>query len=167
MASQPRSVWRALRMTPGRAALVASLLIAASAVVAKGHDTPGKMVPSAAAAPLRINGFAGCYRIANDSLRHLSGLPQRFALQIAESDRGVAQRVVRAVAADGGVDSVLTGSAWWEISPQAVDVSLAGANRPQTLRLQLTTAESVAVDARTRGGVRMVGIAPFPCGHKM
>ena len=50
------SLWRLLRVTPARAAIAASLLVAASALVAKRHDTPDKMVPRApvvAAAPVQ------------------------------------------------------------------------------------------------------------------
>ncbi len=45
--AQSLSLWRLLRVTPARAAIAASLLVAASAVVAKRHDTPDKMVPRA------------------------------------------------------------------------------------------------------------------------
>ena len=41
------SVWTLLRVTPARAALAASLLIAASGVLAVRHDTATKMVPRA------------------------------------------------------------------------------------------------------------------------
>jgi hypothetical protein len=46
-AAQPSSLWRVLRVTPARAALAASLLVAASLVLAKRHDTPNKLVPRA------------------------------------------------------------------------------------------------------------------------
>ncbi|HXT16747.1 MAG TPA: zf-HC2 domain-containing protein [Gemmatimonadaceae bacterium] len=39
------SVWRRLRLTPARAALAASVLLAVSAMLAVRHDTPNKMVP--------------------------------------------------------------------------------------------------------------------------
>jgi len=45
--SQGASLWRVLRITPARAALAASLLVAASLVLTKRHDTPNKLVPRA------------------------------------------------------------------------------------------------------------------------
>jgi anti-sigma factor RsiW len=43
------SLWRALRLTPSRAALAATLVIAASTVLTLRHDTPTKIVPTMAA----------------------------------------------------------------------------------------------------------------------
>src|SRR4029079_464558 len=47
------SLWRSLRFTPSRAALAATLVIAASTVLTLRHDTETKIVPtmSSAAAP--------------------------------------------------------------------------------------------------------------------
>ena len=42
----PRSLWRRLHLTPGRAALAASILVAASTMLAVRHDTPEKKVIS-------------------------------------------------------------------------------------------------------------------------
>jgi hypothetical protein len=44
---QSLSLWRLLRITPTRAAIAAALLVAASALVTKRHDTPDKMIPHA------------------------------------------------------------------------------------------------------------------------
>ena len=43
------SLWRSLRLTPSRAALAATLVIAASTVLTLRHDTPDKIVPTMAA----------------------------------------------------------------------------------------------------------------------
>jgi hypothetical protein len=43
--SSSGSLWRALRLTPSRAALAATLVIAASTVLTLRHDTPTKIVP--------------------------------------------------------------------------------------------------------------------------
>lgn len=47
--SSSGSLWRALRLTPSRAALAATLVIAASTVLTLRHDTPNKIVPTMAA----------------------------------------------------------------------------------------------------------------------
>jgi hypothetical protein len=47
--SSSGSLWRALRLTPSRAALAATLVIAASTVLTLRHDTPTKIVPTMAA----------------------------------------------------------------------------------------------------------------------
>lgn len=46
-----RSVWHSLRLTPTRAALAASLLVAAGALLTAKHDTADKMTPFAVASP--------------------------------------------------------------------------------------------------------------------
>jgi hypothetical protein len=43
-----KSLWRSLRLTPSRAALAATLVIAASTLLTLRHDTPSKLVPMAA-----------------------------------------------------------------------------------------------------------------------
>jgi hypothetical protein len=87
-------------------------------------------------------GFAGCYRVTSDSLIR-AGIPQRFALQVAKLDRDTAQHIVRLVAPDGRVDSVLAGGTWREVSPGVANVRFAvGATR--TLRLELTPSGAVA-----------------------
>lgn len=44
--SSSGSLWRALRLTPSRAAIAATLVIAASTVLTLRHDTPTKFVPA-------------------------------------------------------------------------------------------------------------------------
>jgi hypothetical protein len=46
-----RSLWQSLHLTPGRAALAATLMIAISSILTARHDTPGKLIPPSAEAP--------------------------------------------------------------------------------------------------------------------
>lgn len=205
----PVSLWRRLHLTPARAALAASLLVAASAMFAVRHDTQGKMVlapkaasqatpeisvspslspplprptviprpnhavvsaptgrvakvkpiardslaanvatnnatvvagtsahesvPAPVASSVPASGLASaamrtralsftnaasssCYELVLDSASSFKRLPQRFALQRDEAGRNV----VRAVTADGRIDSVLVGSEWVNRPPEFV-----------------------------------------------
>jgi anti-sigma factor RsiW len=47
------SLWRRLHLSPGRAALAATVLIAVSALLVVRHDTPDKLVPTRAAARIQ------------------------------------------------------------------------------------------------------------------
>jgi hypothetical protein len=106
-------------------------------------------------------GFAGCYRVTSDSLIR-AGVPQRFALQVAKLDRDTAQNIVRLVAPDGRIDSVLAGGTWRELSPRVANVNFAvGATR--TLRLELDPSGAIAAkveEARPSGGIVRASCQP-------
>ncbi|HEY5060268.1 MAG TPA: zf-HC2 domain-containing protein [Gemmatimonadaceae bacterium] len=106
-------------------------------------------------------GFAGCYRVTSDSLIR-AGIPQRFALQVAASEQGKPQNVVRLVAPDGRIDSVLAGGTWRELSPRVANVSFAvGATR--TLRLELTPSGAIGgtvEEARQPGAIARASCQP-------
>jgi hypothetical protein len=106
-------------------------------------------------------GFAGCYRVTSDSLIR-AGVPQRFALQVAKLDRDTAQNIVRLVAPDGRIDSVLAGGTWRELSPRVATISFAvGATR--TLRLELDPSGAIAAkveEARQSGGIVRASCQP-------
>ena len=133
----------AARFTPRRAAAVTQLdqAIVTSSVVQTG--------------------FAGCYRVTSDSLVR-AGIPQRFALQVATSEKSSAQNVVRLVAPNDRIDSALAGGTWRELSPRVANVSFTlGAAR--TLRLELTPSGAIVgqvEEARQSGEIVRASCQP-------
>ena len=107
-----------------------------------------------ATSSLAQTGFPGCYRVVSDSLIR-AGIPQRFALQVATPEPNMAQNVVRLVAPDGRIDSVLAEGTWREMSPRVATVSFAMGSA-RTLRLELTQSGAVAGaadEARQAAGI--------------
>jgi hypothetical protein len=260
VARRGSSLWRALRITPARAALAASLMVAAATLLSVRHDTPDKIVPAASSMPsvpqtpavspaappaassvtspaptrapapksapksippvapvaaetkattamsrvaavdsaqavvpnqlratvsgfaaqqnrgrrvlagvtplqdvvttgvaaLSGTGFAGCYAITADSTGWPRSLPSRFSLATPESaSAGAAtQQVVRAVNAQGRVDSVIAGGSWTQPSPNVAHVSFAVENSRQLLTLQLLPNGAVTAKASANASAR-------------
>jgi anti-sigma factor RsiW len=251
-ASQPGSLWRAMRVTPARAALAASLLLAVATMLTVRHDTPDKIVPAvvsrvraapAPAAPSKVpvtdavasppatkprpphsprvaqnkpaaapatdssqldalaetrnatrstlggvarqaavpramqlqslvgasapgerRDLAGCYQIARDSVEWLRSIPERFALALTPGRADPAQHVVRAIAADGRMDSVLTQSSWREVGPTLALVTFSLPEGRRVLTVQLAAGGTFsAQSALASGGFVPVRIMQATC----
>lgn len=83
-----------------------------------------------------IGGTEGCYQIRADSASSAlaAGFPLRFALVSGGQN---AQRVVRAVSAEGRIDSIVPGGAWQRLAPDVVHVWFANVREQQPRVLQL------------------------------
>jgi hypothetical protein len=105
--------------------------------------------------------FVGCYRLPSDTVSWLRSIPERFALQQNGGATGPTN-VVRAVAADGRLDSVVAGSTWLQLAPQLARVNFFFADRREAVTLQL--AASGVVTARPSvGGMRAVNVVQTEC----
>ncbi|MDB4877523.1 MAG: hypothetical protein JWM41_3969 [Gemmatimonadetes bacterium] len=237
-ASQPGSLWRAMRVTPARAALAASLLFAVATMLTVRHDTPDKIVPAVvsrvrvapapapatkpplphsprvaqnkpaaapptdssppeavpvtrdaahstlggvarqaavpramqlqslvgASAPGERRDLAGCYQIARDSVEWLRSIPERFALALTPGRADPEQHVVRAIAADGRMDSVLTQSSWREVGPTLALVTFSLPEGRRVLTVQLAAGGTFsAQSALASGGFVPVRIMQATC----
>jgi hypothetical protein len=94
-------------------------------------------VASQAFAASRRASFVGCYQFVRDSLYSPSVLPERFALD-ESGDSGAVRHVVRAVGADGRIDTAITSAAWSPMGPTMVNVSLTTGAQRQVVRIYET-----------------------------
>jgi hypothetical protein len=111
----------------------------------------------------RASDVLGCYQIKPDSAALSHFLPDRFALDRAPATGNDSSNVVRAVTADGKIDSVVTGSQWIQLSrDKALIRSIVGTTQ-QSVSLQLTSLGGVSGQAVTAGRTYPIHVSRTAC----
>jgi hypothetical protein len=119
----------------------------------------------AAAVKIRpeVGELEGCFQFREDSTNSAAtaatGFPPRFALMNA---RGAVPHVVRAVSAEGRVDSLVPGGNWQRMTPDVVRVQFASARQQQPVTLQVTTGAATS-QAVIGGQSTTLRVAPIEC----
>jgi putative zinc finger protein len=125
-------------------------------VVTTGMATTAKIRPE-------VGELEGCFQFREDSTNSAAaaatGFPPRFALLNAG---GAVPHVVRAVSAEGRVDSLVPGGNWQRMTPDVLRVQFASARQQQPVTLQLTTG-AVTSQAVIGGQSTTLRVAPIEC----
>jgi len=91
-----------------------------------------------------------CYQLT-DSIAKDKSLPLRFALELVRADPGA--RVVRAVSADGALDTVIARASWQSVSQDLIDVQLPSAEKMLSVAIRFPAGRDV-------GGATITGDGP-------
>jgi hypothetical protein len=109
-----------------------------------------------------VGELEGCFQFREDSAKSAAaaatGFPSRFALINAA---GVVPHVVRAVSAEGRVDSLASVGTWQRVTNEVVRVQFTS-GRQQPVTLQLTTG-AVTSQAVVGGQATSLRVAPIEC----
>jgi len=104
--------------------------------------------------------FAGCYELTDTSAKD-KHFPSRFALDLVRADPG--SNIVRAVSADGVVDTVIA-RASWQIFAQNIDISLPSNDKMLSLMIQISPGSRTGVATITGDGpARTAGVTRLNC----
>jgi hypothetical protein len=175
-----------LRITPARAALAASVIVALSLLLTKRHDTPNKMVPRPLVAAIgtdstahlgelasnRIavgaSAFVGCYELGAESASEPESSSRRFALELSAESAGSgsapsSRNVVRAVSTQGRIGQILTGSSWHLATPMTSNVNLALPSGDWRLHMGLLPDGSVIASETSDAYSKRIGIQRIAC----
>jgi len=90
-----------------------------------------------------------CYQLT-DSIAKDKSLPLRFALELVRADPGA--RVVRAVSADGALDTVIARASWQSVSQDLIDVQLPSAEKMLSVAIRFSAGRDVGVATITGDG---------------
>ena len=93
-------------------------------------------------APQGNEAFVGCYELGDIASKDKS-LPARFALDIVRADPRA--NFVRAVAFDGGADSVIAGASWQNLGPSMIAVRIPSGAKQIEMTLSFVTGSSIGV----------------------
>ncbi len=117
-----------------------------------------------AAAKLAIQSAASlsrCYQLT-DSIAKDKSLPLRFALELVRADPGA--RIVRAVSADGALDTVIARASWQSVSQDLIDVHLPSAEKMLSVAIRFPAGSDVGGATITGDGpARSVGVTRLSC----
>jgi hypothetical protein len=120
-------------------------------------------VVTTGASETRASDVLGCYQIKPDSAALSHFLPERFALDRAPAAGKADSNVVRAVTADGRMDSVVTGSNWVQLSADKALIRSIVGTKQQSVSLQLTSLGGVSGQAMTAGRTYPIHVSRTSC----